>query len=130
MEDEKIFKIALLTALFGLTGMILFAGQIMPQKVQIKDINRGMLDREVSVEGVVQGVERSQKGESYFLDFMDGTGKMKLIIFEGTALDIQKQNMSIMNFNRRRIKAVGRVTEYQGNMELVLKDARSLQLVA
>jgi hypothetical protein len=38
--------------------------------------------------------------------------------------------MSIMNFNRRRIKAVGRVTEYQGNMELVLKDARSLQMVA
>ncbi len=130
MEDKKIFKLALFTTILGLVGMMFSASYITPQKVQIKDINRGMLDKEVSLEGVVVGISQSQKGGTYFLELMDGTGKIKLVIFESAASEIQKTSIKISNFNNRRLHVVGRVTEYQGSLELVLKDASSLKIVA
>jgi DNA/RNA endonuclease YhcR with UshA esterase domain len=129
MEDKIIFKLALFTAILGLLGMIFSANYITPQKVQIKDMNRGMLDKEVSIEGMVVGVSQSQKGGTYFLDLMDGTGKIKVVIFESAATEIQKTNINIKNFNNRRVGVVGKVTEYQGNMEVILKDASSFKLL-
>jgi hypothetical protein len=63
MEDKKIFKLALFTTILGLVGMMFSASYITPQEVQIKDMNRGMLDKEVSVQGLVTGVSQSRRGE-------------------------------------------------------------------
>lgn len=130
MEDKKIFKLALFTTILGLVGMMFSASYIAPQEVQIKDMNRGMLDKEVSVEGLVTGVSQSQKGGTYFLELMDGTGKTKVVIFESAASEIQKTSVHIENFNKRRVRIVGKVTEYQGSLEVVLKDASSLRIVS
>ena len=130
MEDKKIFKLALFTTILGLVGMMLSASYITPQEVQIKDMNRGMLDKEVSVEGLVTGVSQSQKGGTYFLEVMDGTGKTKVVIFESAASEIQKTSVKIENFNKRRVKIVGKVTEYHGSLEVVLKDACSLKILS
>ncbi len=130
MEDKVIFKLALFTAILGLVGMMFSANYINPQEVQIKDMNRGMLDKEVSIDGMVVDVSQSQKGGTYFLELMDGTGKIKVIIFESAATEIQKTNINIKNFNNRRIRVVGKVTEYQGNMEVILKDASSLKILS
>lgn len=130
MEDNQIFKIALLTSIIGLVGMVAFAGQVLPKEVKIKDIDRGMLDEDVSVEAVVQDVGRSQKGDTYFLDIMDDTGKTTLIIFSGTATDLQKENISVQNLDKRRINIVGTVNEYKGSTEIVLKDSKSLKVVS
>ena len=129
MEDKKIFKLALFTTILGLVGMMFSASYITPQEVQIKDMNRGMLDKEVSVEGLVTGVSQSQKGGTYFLELMDGTGKTKVVIFESAASEIQKTSVDIENFNKRRVRIVGKVTEYQGSLEVVLKDASSLKII-
>ena len=129
MEDKKIFKLALFTTILGLVGMMFSASYIAPQEVQIKDMNRGMLDKEVSVEGLVTGVSQSQKGGTYFLELMDGTGKTKVVIFESAASEIQKTSVDIENFNKRRVRIVGKVTEYQGSLEVVLKDASSLKII-
>ncbi|MDI9436109.1 MAG: exodeoxyribonuclease VII large subunit [Euryarchaeota archaeon] len=130
MEDQKIFKLALFTTIFGLVGVIFAANYITPQEVQIKDMNRGMLDKEVSVEGLVTDVSKSRSGGTYFLELMDGTGKIKLIIFESEAFEIQKTGINIKNFNNRRIRVMGRVTEYHGSLEVILKDSSSLKIIA
>lgn len=130
MEDEKIFKIALLTSLFGIVGMIFTAGFISPQKVQIEDLNLGMIDKEVSVEGVVQGVKKSKNGETYFIDLTDGSGRLNLVIFQSTAFDMEKNNINITKLNQRRVNVVGNVVEYHGTLELILKDAKSLKILA
>ncbi len=130
MEDEKIFKLALFTTIFGLVGMMFSASYVTPQNVEISDIDRSMLDKEVSVEGLVTDVSKSQTGETYFLELMDGTGKIKLVIFESAASEIQKTSVNINNFSKKRIRAVGTVTEYKGNLEVILKDASSLKILA
>jgi len=89
-----------------------------------------MLDKEVSVEGLVTDVSKSRSGGTYFLELMDGTGKIKLIIFESEAFEIQKTGINIKNFNNRRIRVMGRVTEYHGSLEVILKDSSSLKIIA
>ncbi|MEG3225093.1 MAG: DNA-binding protein [Methanobacteriales archaeon Met13] len=130
LEDEKIFKIALFTSLLGIMGMIITSSYIMPHKVQIKDIGLGMVDKEVSVEGFVQGVEKSKKGETYFVDINDGNGRIKVVVFQSTSLDLEKNNISMVGLGQRRVNVVGSVAEYQGNLEIILKDSKSLKILA
>lgn len=130
MEDQLIFKIALATSILGLMGMMFFADDIAPREVKIMDLNRGMLDEDVSVEGVVQSVKKSSQSNTYFMDIMDGTGKISLIIFDSNVQDLQKANISISGLSNRRVKVTGKVSEYQGKIEIILKDASSLKLLA
>lgn len=130
MEDHTIFKIALAMSVLGLVGMVFSAEFIMAREIKISEIDRGMLDEDVSVEGVVMEVKKSSRSNTYFLEIMDGTGKISLIIFESSAVDLEKNNMSIENLNNRRVKVIGKVEEYQGKTELILKDAGSLRILA
>ena len=130
MEDHQIFRLALATSIIGLLGMVVFAGQIMPREVKISQIDRGMLDEDVAVEGVVQEVGKSKTSNTYFLKVMDGTGEITLVIFDSSATDIEKGNLTIHGMDKRRINAVGTVSEYRGSMEIVLKDAKSLRVIS
>jgi DNA/RNA endonuclease YhcR with UshA esterase domain len=130
VDDEKIFKIALLTTIVGLVGMIFTAGYIAPQKVRIEDLRLGMIDKEVSVEGFVQGVKKSKNGETYFLDLTDGSGRLTIVIFQSTSSDMEKNNINITGLNQRRVNVVGNVAEYHGTLELILKDSKSLKILA
>lgn len=129
MEDSTIFKLALAMSILGLVGMMFSSQLIAAREVKISEIDRGMLDEDVSVEGVVLDVQQSSRSNTYFLDVTDGTGKISLVIFESSAVDLEQDNMSIFNLNNRRVKIIGTVNEYQGKIELVLKDANSLKIL-
>lgn len=128
MEDQLIFKIALTMSILGLLGMVFSADLITAREIKIQDINRGMLDEDVTLEGVVMNVKKSSHSETYFLDIMDGTGKITVLIFESSAQELQKANTKIYSLNNRRVKVTGKVSEYQGKLELILNDASSLKV--
>ncbi len=44
ITDDKLLKIALITSLVGIIGLIAFTPTIEVKEVDIKDINRGMID--------------------------------------------------------------------------------------
>lgn len=129
MEDSKIYKIALAMSILGLMGMVFSVNMITPREIKINEINRGMLDEDVSLVGVVQNVKKSSSSNTYFLELMDGTGKITVIVFESSAVDLEKVNMSVNSFKNRRVKVTGKISEYQGMMELILKDAASLDIL-
>jgi DNA/RNA endonuclease YhcR with UshA esterase domain len=130
MEDSLIFKIALAMSIVGLVGMMFSVNMITPREIKISEINRGMLDEDVSLVGVVQNVKKSSQSNTYFLEIMDGTGKITVIVFESSAVDLEKVNMSIYSIDNRRVKITGKISEYQGKMELILKDASSIDILA
>jgi DNA/RNA endonuclease YhcR with UshA esterase domain len=130
MEDEYIFKIAIVTSIIGLVGMSIFAVQIAPRDVKIIDINRVMLDEDVSIEGVVVDLTVSPNSNTYFLKIMDGTGNLSVVVFDKTVNDLRKNNITMQNFSKRKVKIIGTVTEYEGSLELVLKDAKSIHVMA
>ena len=129
ITDDKLLKIALVTSLIGIIGLIAFTPSIEVKHVDIKDIDRGMIDEEVSVTGVITDVAQSSSKTSYFLTINDGESQIQLIIFESQVADIQSRNLDIEDFKDRKVEIVGKITEYNSEMELILSSGDSLRII-
>lgn len=129
ITDDKLLKIALITSLIGIVGLIIFTPTIEVKQVSIKDINRAMIDEEVSVTGVITDVVQSSSKTSYFLNINDGEAQISLIIFESQAADIESRNLDIDDFKNRKVAVVGTVTEYNSDLELILSSGDSLRII-
>ena len=130
ITDDKLLRIALITSLIGIIGMLIFTPSIEVKKVKIEDINRGMIDEEVSIDCVVTDIGQSASKSSYFLTINDGTGQMQLIIFESQASELQTKSLSIEDFKNKRVTVTGKITEYKSNLELILSSGDSLRIIA
>ena len=129
ITDDKLLKIALVTSLIGLIGLIIFTPSIEVKEVEIKDINRGMIDEEVSINCVVSEVKSSKSGSSYFLTVNDGTGQMSLIIFESQIAQMQTSSLDIEDFKDKKVNVVGKITEYNGQLEIILSNGDSMKIL-
>ena len=129
ITDDKLLRIALITSLIGIIGLIIFTPTIEVKEIQIKDINRGMIDEEVKIDCVVQDVAQSKSKSSYFLTVNDGTGQMQLIIFESQAAEIQSNNFDINDFKDKKVEVKGTITEYNSDLEIILSGGDSLKII-
>ena len=130
LNDRIIFKVALITSLVGIIGMLIFASYIEPKEVQIKDITRNNIGETVAVTGVVESIKESSSGSSCFIELNDGTGKINLIIFESTVVELQDAGNDLESFENQKVKVIGSITEYKSSMELILANANSIKLVS
>ena len=129
ITDDKLLKIALITSLIGIIGLIIFTPTIEVKEVDIKDINRGMIDEEIKITGVITDVAQSSSKTSYFLTINDGESQISLVIFENQVAEIQSRNMDIEDFKNRKVQVVGTVTEYNSDLELILSSGDSLRII-
>ncbi|KZX15771.1 OB-fold nucleic acid binding domain protein [Methanobrevibacter cuticularis] len=128
ITDEKIFKVALITSLIGIVGMLIFAGGISPKEIAIENIDKGSVDEEVAILGVIDSIKESSSGKSYFLTLNDGTGRINIIVFESTVVEFQEEETDINNFKNKRVKVIGTLTQYNGEMELILANSQSIKI--
>lgn len=129
ITDDKLLKIALVTSLIGLIGLIIFTPSIEVKKVEIQDINRGMIDEEVSIDCVVSDVKTSASKSSYFLTINDGTGQMSLIIFESQLAQLEDNGIDIESYKGKKVSVAGTVTEYNSQLELILSSGDAIKIV-
>ena len=129
ITDDKLLKIALVTSLIGIIGLIIFTPTIEVKEVDIKDINRGMIDEEVKITGMITDVAQSSSKTTYFLTINDGDAQIPLIIFESQVADIQSKNLDIEDFENRKVQVVGTVTQYDSELELILSSGDSLMII-
>ena len=130
LNDRIIFKAALITSLVGIIGMLVFASYIEPKEIQIKDITRNNIGETVAVTGVVESIKESSSGSSCFIELNDGTGKINLIIFESTLVELQDAGNDLDSFKGHKVKVIGSITEYKSSMELILSNSNSIKLVS
>ena len=130
ITDDKLLKIALVTSLIGIIGLIIFTPTIEVKEVDIKDINRGMIDEEVKITGMITDVAQSSSKTTYFLTINDGAAQIPLIIFESQVADIQSKNLDIEDFENRKVQVVGTVTQYDSELELILTSGDSLRIIS
>ena len=130
ITDDKLLKIALITSLIGIIGLILFTPTIEVKEVTIKQINRGMIDEEVKITGVITDVAQSSSKTSYFLTINDGEAQTSLIIFESQVAEIQGRNLDIEDFKNRKVEVVGTITEYNSQLELIMSSGDSLRIIS
>lgn len=128
ISDDKLLKMALITSLVGIIGLIIFTPTIEVKEIDIKDINRGMIDEEVKINCVVQDVSQSSSKSSYFLTVNDGTGQIMLIIFENQASELQSKNFEISDLKDKKVEVVGKITQYNSQLELILSSGDSLRI--
>lgn len=128
ITDDKLLKIALITSLIGIIGLIIFTPTIEVKEINIEDINRGMIDEEVKIDCMVQDVSQSGSKSSYFLTVNDGTGQIMLIIFENQASQLQSKSFDINELKDKRIEVVGKITEYNSQLELILTSPENLKI--
>ena len=129
ITDDKLLKIALITSLIGIIGLIVFTPTIEVKEVEIKDINRGMIDEEVKLDGVISDVAQSSSKSSYFLTVNDGEAQIQLIIFEKQVAEMQSRNLDIEDFKNHKVEVVGTITQYKSELELILSSGDSLRIV-
>ena len=129
ITDEKLLRIALITALIGIIGLILFTPSIEVKKVDIKDITRSMIDEKVSIQGVITDIAQSSSKTNYFLTISDGKAKITLIIFEKQVSEITSRNLDIEDFENNKVEVVGTITEYKNDLELILSSGDSIRII-
>ena len=129
ITDDKLLRIALITSLIGIIGLIAFTPSVEVKKVDIKDISRAMIDEKVCVDGVITDIAQSSSKTSYFLTISDGESQITLMVFEKQAAEIQSRNLDIESFKNRKVEVVGTVTEYKSSLELILSSGDSLRMV-
>ena len=130
LDDKIIFKVALITSLIGIIGMLVFASYIEPKEIQIKDITRNNIGETVAVTGVIESIKESSSGSSCFMELNDGTGKINLIIFESTLVELKDAGNDLGSFRNHKVKVIGSITEYKSSMELILSNSNSIKLVS
>ena len=130
MEDKQIFTAALIIAVLGLSGMILLSDKITPQEIKIKDLNKGMIDEDVSITGMVEKIEKSPRSNTYFLQIKDETGNTTAVMFDSAVLNLEKNNLTPMSFTNHQVKITGTVQQYKGNTELILNDEKSVKILS
>lgn len=128
ITDDKLLRIALITSLIGMIGLIVFTPTIEVKEVEINEINRGMIDEEVKIDGVVTEIAKSSSGSSYFFTLNDGNGQIQVIIFENEVSEIQSSHLDIESFKDRKVEVVGKITEYNSDLELILSSGNSLKI--
>lgn len=128
ITDDKLLKIALITSLIGIIGLIIFTPTIEVKEIDIKDINRGMIDEEVKINCVIQEVSQSSSKSSYFLTANDGTGQIMIIIFENQVSELQSKNFDINDLKDRKVEVCGKITEYNSQLELILTSGDNLKI--
>ena len=128
ITDDKLLKIALVTSLIGIIGLLIFTPTIEVKKVKIEDIDRGMIDEEVCIDCVITDISTSSTKSSYFLTVNDGTGQIPLIIFESQLAEIQSNNIDINDFKGKKVEVTGKITEYNSELELILSSGDGLKI--
>lgn len=129
ITDEKLLRIALITSLTGIIGLIIFTPSIEVKKINISDITRAMIDEKVCIDGVITDIAQSSSKTNYFLTISDGDNRIALIVFEKQVAEIQSRNMDITDFKDRKVEVVGTVTEYKSDLELILSSGDSLRII-
>lgn len=128
ITDDKLLRIALITSLIGIIGLLIFTPSIEVKKVKIEDIDRGMIDEEVCIDCVVTDIASSASKSSYFLTINDGTGQMSLVIFEKQLADLQSNSLDIEDFKDKKVEVTGKITEYNSDLEIILSGADGLKI--
>ena len=120
MNDEKIYKISLITTIIGLTGIMLLSGYVNPEKITIEQIDKSKIDNQVELEATILSVTQTRTN-TQIIKLSDKTGTIDLVIFP--SLDY-KTKLS----KNQHITVIAKVSQYNNNLELILEESKNLNI--
>lgn len=121
MNDEKILKLCILTTIVGLIGLMIVSGYVNPEKVTINKIDKSKIDNQVELEAQVVSIQET-KGKTKIIGLSDQTGKINMVIFPSTIINTKLEK-------QEKIKVICKVTQYNGQLELILEEPQNIKLL-
>ncbi|MFB6089125.1 MAG: exodeoxyribonuclease VII large subunit [Candidatus Aenigmatarchaeota archaeon] len=118
MEDKNLLIICLIISIIGLvtTSMGVYLSE--KEIITINEIKNEDEGKIVKISGNISNKYKSKDGH-IFLEVKDKTDKIDIVLFKN-----EYKNMGIDTENLKKdneIKVLGKVTEYQGNLEIISK---------
>ncbi len=120
MNDEKIYKISLITTIIGLVGIMLLSGYVNPETVTINQIDKSKIDNQVELDATVLSVSQTRTN-TQIIKLGDKTGTINLVIF--SSVDF-KTKLS----NNQHVRVIAKVTQYNNDLELILEESKNLNI--
>lgn len=120
MQDEKIFKITLITTILGLIGLFITSGFVNPEVLPINQIDNSKIDNQIQANGIIEKCIIT-KTNTTILQITDKSASINVVIFPTTDL-----NMTL--HEGMNVTVVAKVTQYNGDLELILEKSRNIQI--
>lgn len=120
--SQKTLRIVAITcSFFGLFLLFLISQTLDLQETKIGEITVDDLGKTVRVCGRVEQKFVSQGGHTFF-DLRDKTGKIKVVVFNKTAYQMQKFKVDLFQLkNEDGLCLVGEVNEWKYELEIITK---------
>lgn len=123
MQEKTLRNLALFCSIIGLITLFYVSGFVSPVQIKIEQITIEDLGKEVFVCGVVG--EKKVSNNHIFLDIIDDTGTIKLVVFNKTAIKLTGSGTNPYDIEKGDIIcANGVIDEYpkgSGDLELVYR---------
>ncbi len=120
MNDEKIFKISIITTIIGLLGLIMTTGYVMPESLMISEIDNSKIDNQVEINGIVESYTITKTGTK-IVKIYDNSSSINIVIFPSTEINFDIKN----NMN---VTVVGKITQYNGQLELIVEESKNFKI--
>ena len=121
MNDDKIFKICIVTTVLGLLAVVILSPYVNPEKLTIDMIDNSKIDNQVEITAIVEDIHTT-KGGTKIITLNDNTSKINLVIFASTVNVVELHRGEKVNINAK-------VTQYNGQVELILEEAANLKVI-
>lgn len=118
MNDQKFFKISLVTTIIGLAGIMILSGYVTPEHVTIDKIDKSMMDNQVEVDAEIVSVTLT-KTNTRIIRLKDSGGSINLVIFSSWDINYDLKT-------GQHVKVIARVSQYNNELELILEESKNI----
>ncbi len=109
MKEKNLLKVALICSLVGIVALYLISENMEIKQRNIEKITIDDIDKNVKVKGVVKGLFENDK---VMIITIEQPQDMKVVLFKS-------KNESIGIFEGNEIEVIGKVDEYEGELEII-----------
>lgn len=111
ISDEKLKKICLAVAIIGIVGLVIFTYSLEPVTIRAGEVTDRDIGRYVQIDGQIKAL--SINDGNIFIDFVDETGEIKIIMFERDA-----RGKDIYDLKTGNITVIGKIILYKSQLEI------------
>ncbi|MEK6934452.1 MAG: OB-fold nucleic acid binding domain-containing protein [Nanoarchaeota archaeon] len=107
MDENSLYKLALVTSLTGLLILFTISESIEIKQYKISEINKKLLNKQIQVQGTITRI--TETPGLFIFDMKDKSGTITAILFK-------EENINITS--NQKIQAEGKVIQYKNKLEL------------
>jgi len=114
MDKANLLNICLIISIIGIISLLLLLEVSQPEYYQIKDITKKQVDTQIKIEGKI--ISTKDLPGILILDVKDNSSKITVIAFKDFPIKELKNGISI--------ETIGKVTEYQRQLEIIADEIK------